>query len=150
MVFGLAFCQTILPVAPSIAKTVLSLPTTKTRVAGPCGVLTLATTGAVMFERIYCFGGVEICAVHFTSSWETLSLLRIFSSGFEPLRSGSWPHVNHSFCALANPADKSSKNASPRANLLFSTRVHPFVEMPDSSEVGAGPLDLWEILLVGR
>src|ERR1700688_2201330 len=103
MVFGFAFCQAILPVAASMAKRVLSLPTTKTRAAGPCGVFNDATTGAVIVERTYSFGGVEMRVVHFTSSRETLSLFRIFSSGFEPVRSGSWPHVNHSFWAVASP-----------------------------------------------
>jgi hypothetical protein len=60
MVFGFAFCHTIFPVAASIAKTVLSLPTTKTRAAGPCGVFTVATTGADIVERMYPFGAVDI------------------------------------------------------------------------------------------
>src|SRR5580658_6252581 len=129
MGFGFAFCQAILPVPASIAKTVLSLPTTKTRVAGPCGVFTVATTGAVIVERIYSFGGVEICATHFTSSRETLSLLRIFSSGFEPLRSGSWPHVNHSFWALANTGVIVSKNARLAVKPVALTNTRKFFDI---------------------
>ena len=60
MGFGVAFCQTTLPVAASIAKTVLSLPTTKTREAAPCGVFTVATTGAVMVDSTYSVGAAEI------------------------------------------------------------------------------------------
>src|SRR5579862_2654166 len=122
MVFGFAFCQTILPVAASIAKSVLSLPTTKTRVAGPCGVFTVATTGAVIVERMYSFGEVEIWAVHFTSSPETLPLFRIFSSGFDPVRSGSWPHVNHSLWAIASPGNRKSAN---RKNATLAAKPKP-------------------------
>src|SRR5260221_6885514 len=125
MVFGFAFCQAILPVAASIAKTVLSLPTTKTRATGPCGVFTMATTGAVMVERTCSWGTVEICAVHFTSRWATLSLLRIFSSGLEPVRSGSWPHVSHSLWAVASPHSRKNvmlnliTNRFPRMVLIL-------------------------------
>src|ERR1700733_465015 len=118
MVFGFAFCQTILPVAESMAKRVLSLPYTHTRVAGPCGVFSEATSGAVIVERTYSFGAVEIWAVHFTSNRETLSRLRIFSSGFEPVRSGSWPQVNHSFCAVASPGTRKNINLNAKPTAL--------------------------------
>src|SRR5215467_5057921 len=119
MGFGVAFCQTTLPVAASIAKTVLSLPTTKTRDAGPRGVFTVTTTGAVMVESTDSFGAVEIWAVHLTSSRETLSLLRIFSSGFDPVRSGSWPHVNHSLCATAAGSIEKNTRLTRAARRVF-------------------------------
>src|SRR5215472_16538217 len=88
ILLGKAFCQKILPVSASIANTVSSLPTTKTRVFRPWEVFTpSATSGEVRVDRTSSLGGVLSCVLHFSSSLETLSLERVVSARFQPVRS---------------------------------------------------------------
>src|SRR5260370_33058030 len=71
-------CQKIFPVSASIANTVSSLPTTKTRVFLPWGVLTpSATSGEVRVDSTSSLAGVLSCVLHFNSSLEALSLERM-------------------------------------------------------------------------
>ena len=69
-----------------MAYTVLSLPTMNTRVFGPCGPFTVATSGAVSVDRTSSLGAVESWDFHFNSRCETFSLVSVVSDWFQPLR----------------------------------------------------------------